>query len=73
MVVILMMSTKLTTPGFCKDKGILQKFYDIVIFANAITNKTLSSDSNYTVLFANPQKILCQSLFIHKVAGSHNF
>ena len=49
MVVILMMSGKMTTPGLRKNKGILKKFYDVIIFVNAVTNKTLSSDSNYTV------------------------
>ena len=45
MVTILMMSTKLATPGLL----LLNKGYDVIIPEYDVTNKTLSSDLIYIV------------------------
>ena len=47
MVKILMMSTKLTTPGLLKIKIFLNKDYDVKIHAHEVTNKILPSDLNH--------------------------
>ena len=49
MVTILMMSTKVATPGLRKVKVFWKKGYDVTISVNDVTNKTLSSDSNHIV------------------------
>ena len=48
-VTILMMSVKMATPGLHKIKVFWKKGYDVIIFVNDVTNKTLSRDSNYIV------------------------
>ena len=42
-----MMSGKIATPGLHKIKVFWKKGYDITIFVNDVTNKTLSRGSNY--------------------------
>ena len=49
MVIILMMSAKLATPGLCKTKVFWKKGYDVIISLNDVTNKTSSRDQNYIV------------------------
>ena len=49
MVTILMMSTKLATPGLLKTKAFRNKGYDVIILDYDVTNKILSRDSNYIV------------------------
>ena len=49
MVTILMMSTKLATPGLLKTKTFRNKGYDVIILDYDVTNKILSRDSNYIV------------------------
>ena len=49
MVTILMMSAKIAVPGLRKVKVFWKKGYDVIIFVNDVTNKTLSSDSNHIV------------------------
>ena len=49
MVTILIMSAKLATPGFLKIKIFRNKGYDLIILDYYVTNKILSSDSNYIV------------------------
>ena len=44
-----MMSAKMAILGLSKIKVIWQKGYDVIISVNDVTNKTLSSDSNYIV------------------------
>ena len=44
-----MMSAKMATPGLRKIKVFWKKGYDVIIFVNDVTNKTLSRDSNYIV------------------------
>ena len=39
-----MMSAKMASPGLFKNKG-----YDVMISVDDVTNKILSSDSNYIV------------------------
>ena len=48
-VTILMMSTKLATPGLLKTKAFRNKGYDVIILDYDVTNKILSRDSNYIV------------------------
>ena len=48
-VTILMMSTKLATPGLLKTKAFRNKGYDVIILDYDVTNKILSHDSNYIV------------------------
>ena len=49
MVTILMISAKMATPSLRKIKVFSKKGYDVKIYVNDVTNKTLSRDSNYTV------------------------
>ena len=49
MVIILMMSAKITTPGFLKITAFWNNVYDVIISAHEIRNKILSRDSNYIV------------------------
>ena len=59
-----MMSAKMTTPGLSKNKDILKKIYDVIVFVNTVTNKTLSSDSNYTVDVVIGPKFSTSSIFM---------
>ena len=47
MVTILMISTKMTTVGLFKIEIFWDKCSDVIISVNDVTNKILSSDSNY--------------------------
>ena len=49
MVTILMMPTKMATPGLLKTKVFSKKCYDVIIFVHDVTNKILSRDSVYNV------------------------
>ena len=49
MVIILMMSAKMATPGLLKTMVFWNKGYDVIIPAHDVTNKILSSHSNYIV------------------------
>ena len=49
MVIILMMSAKMTTPEFLKITVFWNKRYDAIILVNDASNKILSRDSNYIV------------------------
>ena len=49
MVTILIMSAKMPNPGIRKIKIFRKKGYDVIIYVNGVTNKTLSRDSSYTV------------------------
>ena len=49
MVVIMMISAKLTTPGLLKIKVFWNKGYDVIIRIHDVTTKILSCDSNYVV------------------------
>ena len=49
MVTIIMVSAKLLTPGLLEIKIFRNKGYDVIILDYDVTNKILSSDSNYTV------------------------
>ena len=49
MVAILMMSAKLATLGLFKIKVFWSKGYDVIVFVHDVTNKVLSSESNYIV------------------------
>ena len=51
-----MMPAKLATPGLLKITVFWNEGYDVGISVNDVTNKFLSSDSNYTVdLFMWPK------------------
>ena len=49
MVIILMMSAKMATPGLLKTTVFWNKGYDVIIPAYDVTDKILSRDSNYIV------------------------
>ena len=49
MVTILMMSAKITTPGFLKIRVFWNIGYDVIIFVYDVTNKILLRDSNYII------------------------
>ena len=49
MVIILMMSAKLATPGFLKIKVFWNRGYYVIYSVYDVTNKMLSHDSNYIV------------------------
>ena len=48
MVVTLIMSGKIATPGLFKSKGFWNKGYDVMVYAHDVNNKILSRDWNYT-------------------------
>ena len=43
------MSAKMATPGFLKIAVFWNKGYGVIIYVHDVTNKFLSSDSNYAV------------------------
>ena len=47
MVVILIISANLATPGILKRKLFWNKGYDVIISVHDVTNKILTRDSNY--------------------------
>ena len=47
MVIILMMSTKMATPGLPEIRIFRNKSYDVIISVHDVTYKFLSRDSNY--------------------------
>ena len=49
MVTILMMSAKMATAGLLKIGVFWNKGYDVITFVCDVTNKFLSSDSNYII------------------------
>ena len=49
LVIILMMSAKVATPGLRKIMVFWDKGYGVIISVNDVTNKILSRDSNYIV------------------------
>ena len=49
MIVILMMSAKMTTLGLLKKKVFWSKVYDLVIFIHEVANKISSREANYFV------------------------
>ena len=49
LVIILMISAKMTTPDVLKITVFRNKGYDVIIPVDDVTNKVLSRDSNYTV------------------------
>ena len=44
-----MISAKMATPGLPKITVFRNKGYDIIIYVNEVTNKSLSCDTNYIV------------------------
>ena len=57
MVTILMMSTKLATPGLLNIRIFQNKDYDVILLYCDATNKILSCDSNDIVLYI---KLYCK-------------
>ena len=49
MAAILMMSAKLTTPGYLEIKIFWNKSCDVIIIVHDVTSETLSLDSDYIV------------------------
>ena len=49
LVIILMMSAKMTTPGLLKITVFWNKGYDVIIPVDDVTNKILLRDSNYVI------------------------
>ena len=49
LVIILMMSAKMATPGLLKITVFWNKGYDVIISVDDVTNKILWDDSNYIV------------------------
>ena len=49
MVAILMISTELATLSLLKIKVFCKRGYNVIISVHDVTNKILSSDSNYLV------------------------
>ena len=49
LVIILMVSAKMATPGLLKITVFWNKCYDVIISVDYVTNKILSRDSNYIV------------------------
>ena len=64
MVTILMMSTKIATPGLLKVKLFLNKGYDVLISVHNVTKQVLSRDSNYIADMVMWKKILEQRTVI---------
>ena len=56
MVIILMMSAKMATPGLLKIAVFWNKGYDVTTYVDDVNNKNLLRDSNYIVdLFMWPK------------------
>ena len=49
LIIILMMSAKMATPGLLKTTVFWNKGYDVIVSADDVINKILSRDSNYVV------------------------
>ena len=49
LVIVLMMSAKMATPGLLKITVFWNKGYDVIISVHDVTNKILSRDSNYII------------------------
>ena len=49
LIIILIMSAKVCTPGFLKRMIFWNKVYDVIILVDDVTNKNFSRDSNYPV------------------------
>ena len=55
-----MMSAKMASPGLLKIMIFWNKGYDVMISVDDVTNKILSSDSNYIVdVFMWPKFVSC--------------
>ena len=67
MVTIIMVSAKLLTPGLLEIKIFRNKGYDVIILDYDVTNKILSSDSNYIVDVAMWPKFGNSSISIREV------
>ena len=67
MVTIIMVSAKLLTPGLLEIKIFRNKGYDVIILDYDVTNKILSSDSNYIVDVAMGPKFGNSSISIREV------
>ena len=57
MIVFLMMSAKLTTPGFLKNMVFWNKGYDIPVSVCDVINKILSFDLNFIVDMVMQEKV----------------
>ena len=67
MVTIIMVLAKLLTPGLLEIKIFRNKGYDVIILDYDVTNKILSSDSNYIVDVAMWPKFGNSSISIREV------
>ena len=66
MVAIFMMSSKLDTLGLLKIKLFWNKGYEVIISVHDVTNKILSSDSNYIVDVVMWPKLLTLKYFFER-------
>ena len=66
MVAIFMMSSKLDTLGLLKIKLFWNKGYEVIISVHDVTNKILSSDSNYIVDVVMWPKLLTLKNFFER-------
>ena len=57
LVIILMMSAKMATPGFLKITVFWNKCYDVIISVDGITNKILSCDQSLVTLAFLSEKL----------------
>ena len=73
MVIILMMSAKMATPGLLKTTVFWNKGYDVIIPAHDVTSKILSHDSNYIVDVVMRPKFGNSSIFVREVIMNLNF
>ena len=67
MILILMMSAKLATPGLLKIKIFQNKIYDVIITNYDVTSKILSLDSNCIVDVLMWPKLCNSRIFMRKV------
>ena len=66
MVAIFMMSSKLDTLGLLKIKLFWNKGYEVIISVHDVSNKILSSDSNYIVDVVMWPKLLTLKNFFER-------
>ena len=67
MVIILIMSAKMNTPGLLKATIFSNKGYDVITFVHDVTNKFLSCNSNYIVDVVMRPKFGNSSISMKKV------
>ena len=68
MVIILMISVKMATPGLLKTTVFWNKRFDVIVPPHDVTSKILSRDSNYIIDVVMWPKFGNSSIFVKEVS-----